>query len=139
MEPSFEFFDHTADMGLRVRAPTFEKLIETAADALYAAIGELKLTDDVEPFELDLPGRNRAELLRDYLDRLLFLFERHRRVLKNPSVGEFSENRLLLHGQAILVDDDRSIYHHEVKAITYHALNIRPVPGGFEAEVIVDI
>ena len=37
------------------------------------------------------------------------------------------------------IDRRLSAYHHEVKAITYHELDILRIPGGYEATVIVDI
>ena len=37
------------------------------------------------------------------------------------------------------IDEDRCVFFREVKAITYHALDIVSVPGGFQATVIVDI
>jgi len=37
------------------------------------------------------------------------------------------------------IDDRRSVYFREVKAITYHELEICPISGGYEATLIVDI
>ena len=37
----FEFFDHTADMGVRVWAPTLAELVRPAIDGLYTIIGTL--------------------------------------------------------------------------------------------------
>jgi hypothetical protein len=43
------------------------------------------------------------------------------------------------HPQARTIDAGRSVPGHEVKAVTYHELAIRPIPGGFEATYILDI
>ena len=139
MEPSYEFFDHTADMGIRVRAPTLPGLIVPAGEALYAAIGRLMGGGDAKPISLDLVGEDRACLLRDYLAELLVLFERDARVVIAVDVAAFTDYRLTATAHMQAVDDQRSVLHHEVKAITYHELDIKTIPGGYEATIIVDI
>ena len=41
MDSSFELFDHTADVGIRVWADTLPGLLAPAGEGLYAIIGEL--------------------------------------------------------------------------------------------------
>ncbi len=139
MEPTYEFFDHTADIGFRLRGATLPELLKPARDALYAVIGELVSTNETRTVTFNLAGAEPAMLLRDYLAELLLLFERDARVVTSLEVSVFDEDRLAATAQAALVDRDRSVYHHEVKAITYHELAVRTIPGGYEATVIVDI
>ena len=143
MEPSFELFDHTADMGIRARAATLPELAIVAGDGLYAVIGDLVPARGAarEPRELkiELHHADSAVVLRDYLDELLVLFDRDHRVVTVADISTFEEGRLVATLETALVDHERSVYHHEVKAITYHELEVREIPGGFEAAVIVDI
>ena len=139
MRAGYELFDHTADMGIRVCATSYTGLLAPAAAGLYAAIGDLAAGGEAKQAALDLTGRNRSMLLRDYLAELLMWFERDRRIVTSCHVENFQETRLSLTAQIELVDPQQSEYHREVKAITYHALDIRPVDGGYEATVIVDI
>ena len=139
MEASFEIFDHTADAGIRVFAPTMPGLLAPAGDGLYAVIGELVASGETKPVSFDLQDSDAPVLLRDYLAELFLLFERDRRMVDSVNVSTFTERRLTATAFMSLVDRERSIYHHEVKAITYHELDIRSIPGGYEATVIVDI
>ena len=143
MKPSFELFDHTADIGIRARAATLPELAIVMGDGLYAVIGELTPASEAagEPRELkiELHHADTSVLLRDYLDELLVLFDRDHRVVTTANVSTFGDGRLVAMLETVLVDHERSVYQHEVKAITYHELDIRPIPGGFEAAVIVDI
>ena len=139
MQPSYEIFDHTADAGIRVFAPTLAKLLAPAGNGLYAVIGELVATDQAELVTLDLAGTEPAVLLRDYLNELLIFFERDARVVTGVDRVSFDGDRLTATIQTAMVDGERSAYHREVKAITYHELGIRSVPGGYEATIIVDI
>ncbi len=139
MKPSFDTFDHTADVGLHIRAPTPDQLLGPAADALYFVIGELYTTGPTQTMNFDLEATERSLLLRDYMGELLVLFEQERKIVTSTDRVRFDDNRLVATVQVASVDDQRSTYHHEVKAITYHALEIDEVEGGHEATVILDI
>ena len=139
MEPSYEFFDHTADMGICVRASTLADLLMPAAEALYAAIGELVAVDEASPVRFNLEGDDAAVLLRDFLTELLIVFEREKRRLVTVVESSFTTQRLTVTADIAPVDVGHSVFHREVKAITYHELSIREIPGGYEASFIVDI
>ena len=139
MQPSFEIFDHTADAGLRLLAPTLDGLLEPAANGLYALIGDLVPSEEARRFDLELAGTDAANLLRDYLGELLFLFETQRRMIGSLDARSFDDHELSLRAQSLAIDTRSSLFHREVKAITYHELDIREIPGGVEATIIVDI
>jgi SHS2 domain-containing protein len=139
VKPSFEIFDHTADAGIRVFAPTLPELLAPAGDGLYAVIGEIVPGDSTESVDFDLKGSEASILLRDYLNELLILFEQNLLRVDDLNVETFNDRRLVVSAQASSIDRHRSHFHREVKAITYHELDIRTIPGGYEATVIVDI
>lgn len=141
MSPRYELFDHTADLGIRLHAPTLEALIPLAAEALYAVIGELvpERSAALAPVLLQFSGDSPDTLLRDYLARLLLDFETRHQIFCDVMVHEFSDRALRAEGRFCPIDATRSIYHREVKAITYHELAVRKTEGGYEATIIVDI
>jgi SHS2 domain-containing protein len=139
LRPRYELFDHTADLGIRAWAPTLPELVPPSTEGLYAAIGRVAPGSNGAPWQCDIQGRESAVLLRDYLAEILDLFYRERRRVIDVQVTEFSEERLVVSAAARVIDDAASDLYREVKAVTYHALAIRPVPGGFEATLIVDI
>jgi len=139
VKAEFETFDHTADMGIRVRAASLPELVEPATRALYAAIGRIKPSGDASPETIEIEGKDAAIILRDYLAELLVLFERDGRMVTSVGVPRFDHRRLRAEVATATVDPKRSEYHREVKAITYHELSIRAIAGGLEATFIVDI
>jgi SHS2 domain-containing protein len=141
VKATYELFDHTADMGIRVTAPTMADLIRPAGEALYAVIGQLAVGPGSpgRPVNWRLTGAEPVVLLRDYLAELLTLFERDHQIVIEPVVEEFDASRLVVAAQALQLDEDRSAFQREVKAVTYHALEIVPIPGGYRATIIVDI
>src|SRR5262245_17148251 len=118
MQPRFELFDHTADIGLRVFAPTLEGLIQPATDGLYAAIGALAFCGPAETLRIEIPGEDAAVILRDYLSELLRLFETSQRIISTPVVHEFTASQLRVIGQALRIDEAETVYSREVKAVT---------------------
>ena len=139
MNPTFEHFDHTADMGLRIRAATHAELLKPAGEALYAAIGDLMAGESVDSIEFNLSGQDAAGLLRDYLTELLHLFECKHEMATAVDVLKFDDQALQATVALAGVDFDRSDLRREVKAITYHELSIDKIEGGYEATLIVDI
>jgi len=139
MNPGFELFDHTADIGVRVRADSLPGLIRPATEGLYAVIGELLPAGAGRAERFALTGADPALLLHDYLAELLLLFYRERRMLTAVNAEQFADGRLVVSGVAREVSAADSTLVREAKAVTYHELEIRPVAGGYEATFIVDI
>ncbi len=135
----YEFFEHTADLGLRIRAGDFNTLLVEAARALFAAIVEdLETVRPERKIAVRLPPDDPEYLLFDWLKALLFHFDTEHLLL-----GKFTVevNATGLTGQAWGEPLDRSRHNleHEVKAITYHGLRVEQTANGWLAEVIVDI
>ena len=71
-----EHFEHTADLGLRVRAADLDTLLAEAAEALFAVIVENPAAiAAVTPVEVDLKETDRELLLFDWLKELLYRFD----------------------------------------------------------------
>ncbi len=138
-DSGYEFFDHTADIGVRVWAPTLADLVIPATEALYAAIGQVRTCGATDDRTIEIRGDEAALLLHDYLSEILRLFDGQRCRVKVLSVPEFSDHRLAVQVSETCVDFFRSALEREIKAVTYHELVVRVMPGGFEARYIVDI
>ncbi len=135
----FEVFDHTADIGLRVRAPDFAAVLAEAARGMFtliaADLGPYRVTveDDVV-----IAGRDRSFLLLDWLDDLLFRFETRRIVFVKFDV-HVTDAGITARIGGEPVDPTRHRLGREVKAVTYHELDVRDTVDGVEATVIFDI
>ncbi len=139
MAAHISFFDHTADMGIRITATSREELVGGAIDGLYRAIGRLEGCDLPRDISFEFNSADDAGLLRDLLTEILFLFEKSHEILLQPVDVKFADGRLSVTANVVAIDAARSEFQHEVKAITYHELTMRPTAEGWEATVIVDI
>jgi SHS2 domain-containing protein len=135
----FETFEHTADLGLRIRAAALDDLFVEAGRALNAAFvenpSEIRGTRTVE---IHVDGSEVDYLLMDWLSELLFRFESHGELLTDFDV------RITEHGLSATaaIDEFDSQIHRpaqEIKAITYHGLKAEKVGEEWVAEVIVDL
>ncbi len=135
----FEFFGHTADLGLRVTARDLESLLAEAAHGLLAMLidnpEQVQVTSTVE---VKISGQDPAYLLFDFLRELLVIFDTRHLLLADFEV-EVSGNGLHARARGEQLDPARHRLAHEVKAITYHGLKVVKTDDGWLAELIVDI
>lgn len=139
MNAAFELFDHTADLGLRVTAPTLDALFAVAADGLTAMLVDFPA--NIRPHDerrFDIAGDDREYLLFDWLKALLLAFEEDRFVPARCEVT-VGDAGLLAVARGETFDPSRHGLGREVKAITYHGLLVEQLADGWRAEVIVDI
>jgi SHS2 domain-containing protein len=135
----YEIFEHTADLGIRIRAGSLDDLFADAARGLFAVmvanLGAVQMVDEVS---FHIGGSNREELLHDWLAELLYMFYTRRLVLAEFQV-EVSPTGLTATAKGEGIDLRRHEIDVEVKAITWHALKVEQYAGGWQAEVIVDV
>jgi SHS2 domain-containing protein len=135
----FEVFDHTADLGLRIRAPDLNSLFAEGGRALYSVIvSNPEAIEHREAVLIAVAGTNHEYLFVDWIDELLFLFESKRFLVREFDVALDSQGlSATLRGEPC--DLDRHVLAHEVKAVTYHGLRVEETQDGWLAEVILDI
>jgi len=135
----YEVFEHTADVGLRVRAESLDALLADAAHGLFSLI--VANLDQVEPVQektFRIEGDRPEYLLFDWLNELLYTFDVDQLLLSEFSV-RVDPQGLTATCRGETMRPDRHQMDHEVKAITYHGLQARREGDGWMAELILDI
>ena len=135
----YETFDHTADLGLRIRAADLDTLFTEAAQAMYSVIvTDLTSVRPVVRREFSLPPDERELLLFDWLKELLYVWDSEHLLFGRFEV-HIGDQGLTGVAWGEPLDPARHQLEHEVKAITYHGLRIEQDGDAWLAEVIVDI
>lgn len=135
----YELFEHTADLGLRVRAPDLDSLFAEAAACLFSAVVEdIAAIRPEKAVTVELAGTDREFLLFDWLKDLLYRFDADH-MLFGKFVVRVRDDGLTATAWGEPLDPARHLLGHEVKAITYHELKVERTDDGWLAEVIVDI
>ena len=136
-----EIFEHTADLGLRVTAPTLELLLADTARGLFEIIaGDLA---QIRPYpgraeRFHVAGTEPVWLLFDFISELHAAFELRRMLFCEFEVTIDSAGlHAIAHGEPY--DPARHLLAHEIKAITQHELSVIETAAGWEATLIVDI
>ena len=159
MPKPYEFFDHTADIGVNMYGATLEELFRNAAQAMYEALGKLEKTGVRSQKSVELRAESLEDLLHDWLAELLYEVEANHILFdeiasltvcgravpgaKGPvNRGEDAvptfELRATLSGGTI--DFSRSQTNEEIKAVTYHQLHVEQTADGrWRATVIFDV
>ncbi len=134
-----ETFEHTADLGLRVRAADLDTLFAEAGECLFSALVDDPATiRPLQSAEVRVVGDDREYLLFDWLRELLYRFDAQHMLFCRFDVKVGPDGlQATVWGEPI--DRERHELGHEVKAITYHGLTVEQTPEGWLAEVIVDI
>ena len=135
----YETFEHTADIGIRVRAADLNGLFEDAARGLFAVLmANPEAVRPVQELSFRIEAQRLDDLLHDWLAELLFAFDT-RRVLLGEFRVEVSGDRLEASARGEPIDLQRHQLDMEIKAITYHELKVERDGDGWLAEVIVDL
>ena len=133
---SFEIIEHTADVGIRAHGATREELFEQATLGLAHIIGIA--TDRAgERLLLRVTNDDVGALLVDWLSEVLYLHEIRDALLAVVHLEEVTEQRAA--GYVDLVARDAVVEGTQVKAITYHGLEVKEARGGWTARVYVDV
>ena len=135
----YELFEHTADLGIRARAPDLATLFAQAAAGLLAATVENPASVRPETTQrVEIAGTDREYLLFDWLRELLYRYDADGFLCASADVAITADGlTATIRGEQ--KDAARHVLSHEVKAITYHGLTVAETPDGFLAEVIIDI
>lgn len=136
---NYEVIDHTADIGICVKAATLEKLFALAAGAMFDLMVDLSDVQHVKREEISLQADSLDELLVVWLNELLFRAEVEKMFFSRFEVDSVDDKFLKasVMGQ-IYRENVHSIDTH-VKAATYHQLEISACDGGWCARVIFDV
>ena len=134
--PSHELRQHTSEIELHIRAGSLGDLLAEAGRAL----AEVQLTSaDCVPGGPARPIRvlspDREALLVDWLNELIFLADIDRWVAMDFSIDLADDTEVRARASGVTLEWAPS----RVKAATFHCLRVENVPGGLEAEVILDV
>ena len=136
-QTGFEEVSHTADLEIRVQAEDLESLFKAAANGMFYLCG-------VEDFEkgissvtqsISLDAMDYEGLLILFLEELLYRLTEDYMVYEIGKISIDSEYSL----KAKLKGTQIKSYQRDIKAVTYHNLNIQRTDEGYEVNIVFDI
>lgn len=140
MAQGWEFFDHTADIGVHVTGATLNELFINAARAMYDAFGKLEQSNVRDQKPLTIEAATLEDLFHDWLAELLYDVETEHVVYDKFDIHELSPERISATLGGAEIDFTRSPENQEIKAVTYHQLRVEQLAdNSWRATVIFDV
>ena len=139
VQDGWEFFEHTADVGLRARGGNLRELFENAGNGLIDLMFGQDAVSACRSCLISADGDDAEQLLVAWLEEILFAFEADRFAPARVEVHDVADGRALgcLWGEEF--DGERHQVGKAVKAVTYHNLAIRQKGDAYEVDVILDV
>lgn len=135
----FKMKDHTADIALEIKAKTLPKLFEEAARGYLFLLLENKKCTPTQFQNLEIEGENNEDLLVSFLSKLSFIFETKKKIPCSFEILRLKEKNLNAKVGLAPYNPKKHVILHDIKAITYHDLNIKKTKEGFQVTIVFDI
>ncbi len=133
-QAGFREIEHTADWQLHVWAEDLAGLLIQAALGMLE-LSQIRLSADqkvTEEFELEIIDRE--SLLVDFLAELLYYAEEQKLAFDGYQL-KIQDNKLLARINGAPIESQAK----EIKAVTYHCLEVRNTDFGLEVQIVFDV
>jgi SHS2 domain-containing protein len=136
---NYSLIEHTADIGIRVKAKSLEGLFRRSAAAVFdlSCRRVKKVPGELKIFSVSLRAADTQELLVNWLNELLSLSQAKGVVFSTFKISKLDDSRLEAEALGYPTGDYKT--EKEIKAATYQALKIQKKRDGWLAEVIFDV
>jgi SHS2 domain-containing protein len=135
----YRLIDHTADFGLEISGRSPSDLFQQAAKALTDLLTDPCLLKEQRRHTLTIDGSDWEDLLINWLRELLYLYNGEAQFVTGVEIITIEQNGL----RAVVATEDYRMGHHEIrneiKAVTYHQLEVRVDNDRWRARVIFDV
>ncbi len=138
---NYQLLDHTADFKLKVKSNSLKNLFINSALALFDIIAEIKPNNSknrvIKQIKIKKSSQDVETLLVEWLNELLYYFATRELVFVDFKIVYFDETKI----EAVCFAQKNSdfIIKTEVKAVTYHELEIKKNKSGYQAQFILDV
>jgi SHS2 domain-containing protein len=139
MKHKYTLIDHTADFGIHVYGSNSKELFANAAWALFDLITEMDQLTGLDSCHIEVSGDDWCDLMVNWLREVLYLWNGKELLVKKVSILSLSETKLSATVEYDAFNPDRHVIKTEIKAVTYHQIQVNSSPSGWETMIIFDI
>lgn len=133
----FSLLEHTADIGIKIQGNNLEELFESGFYGVLSIVAKRRpLESDSKVVELTSPDKE--SMLVDFLNEILYLINGENWLPAKIVKLNIDENNLksVISGEKFSSTD---IIKTEIKAATYHNINIKKNVDTWETNVVFDL
>lgn len=136
---TYVLIDHTADLGIRVRGDDLSQLFANAALALFDIIAKGSRIECSAELTMEINGDDWADLMVNWLRELLYLWNGKGRLVHSLKILSLVEYTLTAVVKYDLYAEKKHTINREIKAVTYHQIEVGQVSKGWTAQIIFDV
>jgi SHS2 domain-containing protein len=137
--PDYTLLDHTADLGIKVRGTDLKDLFESAGRALMHLMVRANIPSKTTPMKISVSGEDLADLMVRWLGEILYLFAGENLVVASIRMGAVSSSYLEATLETAPFEPEFHEVLSEIKAVTYHQIQVTEKANGWEARIIFDV
>ena len=139
----FHEIDHTGDIGIQVTAASLPQLLERAALGMFRVLTDLEAVHESESTQIAVNGRDLEALMVRWLSDLNYRHTVGHVLYSAFEVAPIEETEdgfaLTATARGEPIDPDRHTVYTEIKAITFHGMEIKETDDGWAVQVIFDM
>lgn len=139
MDKCYTILEHPADLGIEARGANLAEAFEAAAEGLMSLLVDPATVQSLETRHVALSASDAGQLLVKWLGEILYLFDGENFVSSKFAINKWSDDSLSAEVAGEKLDPSRHVTRLDVKAITYHQLQVKQNQSGGQARVFLDI
>jgi SHS2 domain-containing protein len=135
----YRLIDHTADFGIHVFGSDVKDLFSNAAFAMF---DQLTIVNDLhleKESKIHVTGSDWPDLMINWLRELLYLWTGKERLVGRVNIFSISEYELSATVKFDPYCSNRHAITTDIKAVTYHQIQVNKVANGWESKIIFDV
>ena len=135
---SYEILDHTADIGLKSRSDSLSEVFCDCARGMFSLLVAGTI-ENQQKILVSIQADSAEELLHDWLSELNYLFLVKQNVFQDFSIVNMDESKLEAVCFGEKYDGSRHSCDMEIKAVTYHQIQVQKSQDCWIAQVFFDL
>ena len=134
----YRCIEHTADVGIEVWGDTLEEVFVSSAQGMFAILVDVKRVKSEKREFVSVEGTDLEELLVRWLEELLFKWEVGGMAYKEFEVN-LNTSECTIESWVVGGKYTDEMVRKEIKAVTYHNLDIKKEDGLWRCRIIFDV
>ncbi len=135
----FRFLNHTGDLGMEIYGQSLIDLFENAGQGLFAVITNPSKVEEKIGKKIGLNYDDLETLMVDWLGQLLYLHDVEGLLFRRFEVSSIGDGRFEASAWGEKFEERKHVVRTEVKAVTFHQLEVRQRGDMWQARVILDL
>ena len=141
--PRYKLLPHMTDAYVEVHATTLAAVFEESAFAMFDVMTDPTAVKSEFTDHFEVVAHDRISLLHDWLEQLLLKFDLDGKVYSKFKVERIEEQnedvRLVAKAQGGTFERGRHPAKVEIKAVTFHRMEVGATGNGYTARYILDL